>query len=100
MLRSTNCDVEGFLANLDAATPGWDRGLESAIVLGAGGGARAVVFALIAREVRRIYVINRTPERAEELKKQFGARVIRPAGTRPPGSWAAPASWSTPPRSA
>jgi shikimate dehydrogenase len=74
-LRSTNTDVEGFLANLDAATPGWDRGLESAVVLGAGGGARAVVFALIAREVERIYVINRTPARAEALKKQFGARV-------------------------
>jgi len=74
-LRSTNSDVEGFLANLDMATPGWDRGLESAIVLGAGGGARAAVFALIAREVRRVYVINRTPERAEALKKQFGARV-------------------------
>jgi shikimate dehydrogenase len=78
-LRSTNTDVEGFLANLDAATPGWDRGLESAVVLGAGGAARAVVFALITREVERIYVINRTPDRAEALKKQFGARV-RPAG--------------------
>ena len=32
-LRSTNTDVEGFLANLDAATPGWDRGLDSAMVL-------------------------------------------------------------------
>ena len=74
-LRSTNTDVEGFLANLDAATPGWDRGLESAVVLGAGGGARAVVFALIAREVGRIYVINRTAARAEALRKQFGARV-------------------------
>ena len=75
-LRSTNTDVEGFLANLDAATPGWDRGLESAMVLGAGGAARAVVFALIQREVKRIYVINRTPERAEALRKQFGARVL------------------------
>ena len=74
-LRSTNPDVEGFLANLDAATPGWDRGLESAVVLGAGGGARAVVFALIAREVQRVYVINRSPKRAAELVKQFGARV-------------------------
>ncbi|MGB8135800.1 MAG: shikimate dehydrogenase, partial [Pseudolabrys sp.] len=44
-LRSTNTDVEGFLANLDVAAPGWDRGLETAVVLGAGGGARAVVFA-------------------------------------------------------
>ena len=48
VLRSTNTDVEGFLANLDSATPGWDRGVESALVLGAGGGARAVVFALPA----------------------------------------------------
>ncbi len=75
ILRSTNTDVEGFLANLDAATPGWDRGLETAAVLGAGGGARAVVFALIQRNVGRIYVINRSPERAEALKKKFGARV-------------------------
>ena len=75
ILRSTNTDVEGFLANLDAATPGWDRGLETAAVLGAGGGARAVVFALIQRNVGRIYVINRTIEHAEALKKKFGARV-------------------------
>ncbi len=75
LLRSTNTDVEGFLANLDAATPGWDRGLETAAVLGAGGGARAVVFALIQRNVGRIYVINRTIEHAEALKKKFGARV-------------------------
>jgi len=78
-LRSTNTDVEGFLANLDSATPGWDRGLETAVVLGAGGGARAVVYALLQREVQRIYVINRTPGRAEALQKQFGARV-RAAG--------------------
>ncbi len=75
-LRSTNTDVEGFLANLDSATPGWDRGLESAVVLGAGGGARAAIFALLSREVQRVYVINRTPDRVEELKKLFGAKVF------------------------
>ncbi len=80
-LRSTNTDVEGFLANLDSATPGWDRGLESAVVLGAGGSARAVVFALLAREVQRVYVINRTVARAEALRKQFGARVHPAAWT-------------------
>jgi shikimate dehydrogenase len=74
-LRSTNTDVEGFLANLDTTTPGWDRGLETAVVLGAGGGARAVIFALIQRNVGRIYVINRTLERAQTLQKKFGARV-------------------------
>ena len=79
VLRSTNSDVEGFLANLDGAAPGWDRGLESAVVLGAGGGARAAVFALMQRDVQRIHVINRTIARAEALQKQFGPRV-RPAG--------------------
>jgi shikimate dehydrogenase len=74
-LRSTNTDVEGFLANLDSATPGWDRGLESAVVLGAGGGARAAVYALLAREVGRVTVINRTVEHAEAVQKKFGARV-------------------------
>lgn len=74
-LRSTNTDVEGFLANLDVGAPGWDRGLETAVVLGAGGGARAVVFALLQREVGRVYVINRTRERAQALKKKFGGRV-------------------------
>jgi shikimate dehydrogenase len=74
-LRSTNTDVAGFLSNLDAATPGWDRGLETAMVLGAGGGARAVIFGLIRRDVKRIYVINRTRARAEALQKKFGARL-------------------------
>lgn len=74
-LCSTNTDVEGFLANLDATTPGWDRGLSTAVVLGAGGGARAVIFALLAREVSRVYVINRTEARAKALQKKFGARV-------------------------
>jgi shikimate dehydrogenase len=74
-LRSTNTDVEGFLGNLDLAAPGWDRGLESAVVLGAGGGARAVVYGLITRDVKRIYVVNRTIERARELEKKFGSRV-------------------------
>src|SRR5262249_3068678 len=72
---STNTDVEGFLANLDSVTPGWDRGLETAVVLGAGGGARAIIFALLLREVGRIHVINRSVERAKALQKQFGSRV-------------------------
>jgi shikimate dehydrogenase len=75
-LRATNTDVAGFLGNLDAVTPGWDRGLESAVVLGAGGGARAVVFALLQRDVGRVYVVNRTLERAQALAKKFGSRVI------------------------
>jgi shikimate dehydrogenase len=75
LLRSTNSDVEGFTENLDVATPGWDAGLASAIVLGAGGAARAVVFALLERGAERVYVANRTFEKAEAFRARFGKRV-------------------------
>lgn len=74
-LRSTNTDVEGFLANLDAAAPGWDRA-KDALVLGAGGSARAVVFGLIERGFQRIHVANRTIERAQALREKFGNAVL------------------------
>jgi shikimate dehydrogenase len=77
-LRSTNTDVEGFLANLDAAAPGWDR-TSDAVVLGAGGSARAVVFGLRERGIARIHVVNRTAERAQALRARFGEQV-HPAG--------------------
>ena len=77
-LRSTNTDVEGFLANLDAETPGWDRGLSTAVVLGAGGAAAAVVYALLGREVEHVHVVNRTPKRAQALREHFGD-AVRPA---------------------
>jgi shikimate dehydrogenase len=77
-LRSTNTDVEGFLANLDAAAPGWDQASD-AVVLGAGGSARAVVFGLKQRGFARIHVVNRTPERADSLRARFGD-TVRPAG--------------------
>jgi shikimate dehydrogenase len=75
-LRSTNTDVEGFLGNLDAASPGWDRGLQRVVVLGAGGSARAVLFGLIERGVPRIYLVNRTLDRAQALAQRFGAAVV------------------------
>jgi shikimate dehydrogenase len=75
VLRSTNTDVEGFVENLDAATPGWDAGLASAIVLGAGGAGRAIVFALLERGAERVYVANRTFEKAEAFRAPFGNRV-------------------------
>ena len=73
-LRSTNTDVEGFIDNLDASAPGWDAA-EEALVLGAGGSSRAIVFGLIERGISRVHLANRTKERAEAVAKQFGARV-------------------------
>jgi shikimate dehydrogenase len=74
-LRSTNTDVEGFIGNLDAAAPGWDR-TEDALVLGAGGSSRAVVFGLVERGIKRIHLANRTMERAQALADQFGGAVV------------------------
>jgi shikimate dehydrogenase len=74
-LCSTNTDIEGFIHNLDACAPGWDAATNDALVLGAGGASRAVVFGLIERGVSRVYLANRTPERARALADQFGARV-------------------------
>jgi shikimate dehydrogenase len=75
-LRSTNTDVEGFIGNLDATAPGWDRSLQSALVLGAGGAARAVVFGLLERGIGRIFLVNRTAGRAAALRTQFGDRLM------------------------
>jgi shikimate dehydrogenase len=73
-LHSTNTDVEGFIGNLDASAPGWDKA-DEALVLGAGGSARAVVFGLIERGIKRVHLANRTLERARALADQFGASV-------------------------
>jgi shikimate dehydrogenase len=74
-LRSTNTDVEGFLDNLDACAPQWDQDLRTAVVLGAGGAARAVVYGLVLRGVGRIMVVNRTADRAGALRGRFGECV-------------------------
>jgi shikimate dehydrogenase len=73
-LRSTNTDIEGFTNNLDACAPGWDA-ITDALVLGAGGSARAVVFGLLERGIKRVHLANRTVGRARALADQFGAAV-------------------------
>jgi shikimate dehydrogenase len=73
-LRSTNTDIEGFINNLDACAPGWDSATD-ALVLGAGGSSRAVVFGLLERGIRRVHLANRTIARARALADQFGANV-------------------------
>jgi shikimate dehydrogenase len=75
VLRATNTDVEGFVGNLDASAPGWDHASGDALVLGAGGASRAVLFSLLERGVDRIHLANRTRERADALAEKFGARV-------------------------
>lgn len=74
VLCGGNTDAYGFAANLDEQAPGWER-LGPALVLGAGGAARAVVHALQRRGVRDIGIVNRTAERAAALAASFGGGV-------------------------
>lgn len=73
-LHSTNTDVEGFIGNLDASAPDWNADGE-AVVLGAGGSARAVVFGLLERGVPLIHLVNRSRDRAQALAQPYGDRV-------------------------
>jgi shikimate dehydrogenase len=75
-LRSTNSDVAGFIAALDESAPGWDQTAGKAVVFGAGGAARAVVFGLLERGISPVHVHNRTPAKAEAFRERFGARVV------------------------
>jgi shikimate dehydrogenase len=75
VLRSTNTDVEGFLDNLDAGVPGWDQRPAKAVVLGAGGAARAVIYGLLERGIGQIALANRTARRTHELRERFGPRI-------------------------
>jgi shikimate dehydrogenase len=74
-LLGANTDAFGFLANLDETAPGWDRHGGAAVVLGAGGAARAVIWALLKRGFAPIRLVNRTLSRAETLAGRFGGEV-------------------------
>ncbi len=74
-VRADNTDVSGFLSNLRQSAPAWRPEAGPALVLGAGGAARAVLQALLEAGVRRIFLANRTAGRAGELAARFGEEV-------------------------
>jgi shikimate dehydrogenase len=77
ILWGDNTDVAGFVDNLDVSLgTGWEQSVGTVLVIGAGGGARAVVAGLQDRAFERIAVINRTPAKARELV----AALSSPAG--------------------
>ncbi|MBV8889654.1 MAG: shikimate dehydrogenase [Alphaproteobacteria bacterium] len=70
-LEGRNTDAFGFAENLRDSAPGWQPGIAPAVVLGAGGSARAVVAALCDAKVPEIRLINRTVGRAELLARDL-----------------------------
>ena len=76
----TNTDGEGFVASLGHSHPAFRVENKTAIVIGAGGAAKAIVGALLDGKAERIGIINRTRTRVQNLQKLFGPRVFEITG--------------------
>jgi shikimate dehydrogenase len=74
-LCGDNTDAAAFVGALDQDAPGWDITSRKAVVIGAGGAARAIIYALKLRGMRRIFLINRTKERAAGIAADFGPSI-------------------------
>jgi shikimate dehydrogenase len=74
-IHADNSDGYGFIANLRQHAPAWSAATGPALVLGAGGSARAVVQSLLAEAAPEIRIANRTRARAEALARHFGSRI-------------------------
>jgi shikimate dehydrogenase len=74
-LEGRNTDGFGFVENLRAAVRGWRADAGPAVVLGAGGAARAIGATLLDLGVPDLCLLNRTVERAERLAADLGGRV-------------------------
>ncbi|MGB5558370.1 MAG: shikimate dehydrogenase, partial [Paracoccaceae bacterium] len=74
-IHADNTDGYGFIANLRQNAPDWNATAGPVAVFGAGGGARAVIAALLEIGAPEIRLANRTRPRAEALRREFGAKV-------------------------
>jgi shikimate dehydrogenase len=74
-LEGRNTDVEGFLGNLRETCPAWQADAGPAVVLGAGGAARAVLAGLLDAGAPELRLLNRTRRHAEALAALFGGPV-------------------------
>ncbi len=75
-IHADNTDGYGFIENLRQGAPGWNPRSGPAAVLGAGGAARAVIASLLEVGVTEIRLANRTRARADDLRHEFGAKVM------------------------
>jgi len=74
-LAGTNNDWFGFIQNLKQEQPGWRADAGPVVVLGAGGGSRAVCYGLMQEGAREIRLVNRTFARAKGLADEFGGPI-------------------------
>lgn len=75
VIEGRNTDAYGFITNAKEAHPDYNYKDQIAVVLGAGGAARAILYALKREGLAEIRISNRTIGNAEELAEEFGAVV-------------------------
>ncbi|MEK0165110.1 shikimate dehydrogenase [Phaeobacter sp. A36a-5a] len=74
-ILADNTDGYGFITNLHQSAPDWDPASGPAVVFGAGGASRAVIASLLEAGVPEILLSNRTRERADQFRSEFGSRI-------------------------
>jgi len=74
-LAGANYDVFGYVESVREAKPDWRADAGPIVVIGAGGGARAVLVGLIEQGAREVRLVNRTPARAKELERTLGPPI-------------------------
>jgi len=75
-LAGSNNDCYGFVHNLRQEQPGWRADAGPIVVLGAGGGSRAVCYGLAQEGAREIRLVNRGLARAQEIAREFGGPIV------------------------
>jgi len=84
-IQADNTDGSGFLSNIRQSIPGFTGAQGPALILGSGGAAKAIVWALLNDGAPVVHVANRTRARADGLKEQLGAKVVPQDWTAIPG---------------
>ncbi len=74
-LAGTNNDCYGFIQAVRQEQPGWRADAGPIVVIGAGGGSRAVCYGLAQEGAREIRVVNRTAARAKGIEEEFGGPI-------------------------
>jgi shikimate dehydrogenase len=74
-LEGQNHDAFGFVESIREAQPNWRADAGPIVIIGAGGGARAVLVSLIDQGAREIRLVNRTPARAAALQRDLGGPI-------------------------
>lgn len=75
-IYADNTDGIGFLSNLTQLAPDWKADLGPAVILGAGGASRSIVYSLLNEGAPKVILTNRTYERAKKLANIFGEKVL------------------------